>query len=840
MKKRFNKLISTLLLTAILGGLSVVVYAEDAKVPNYGLIQPEGEIYYLDQALNEPVANGIMLPSVFDGRKQSYSSKIKVKNQLSSGLCWAFSATTAAERNWLLQCEKNGVNEEYLELSPKHLGYFLYNRIADPLGNTVGDRNVVKTSWFSIGGNNAMTIQALASGVGFAREDVNRYGGIDSNPISDRTACYDSALKLKNANFVYGMNNIKQAIKDKGSVAANLYWDYSYLRKDGKSYYFYQPAGATRQASNHEVVIVGWDDNYPATNFASDGSKAQLPTTNGAWIIQNSWGTSRGENGYFYVSYQDAALSDPAYYEVQPEHGYDFNYEYDGNSYSSYLMVPKNGKVANIFTVDGAYEERIKAIGYINQATAPAEGAQPDTFRYRIDIYKNVNNLSDIKFGTASEKSPSASVEVSTTGRGFNTFELPSGKRPLVRKGDSFAVVMTYLGSDQGAQYANIGCEGTSASSYSSIDFYAEHFEGVSFSSLNGGKTWSDLANGTTSKQYSVRLKAYTYDVTGASGNDPIDPEDLILGTGAKTFGRVFGTTRYDTSIKLADTFNTLADSSKFDNVVIAYGENFPDALSASYLAYVKKAPLITVNAAREHEVRNYVQRHLKAGGNVYIIGGTGVISQNFENQVKEIVDPSSEVKRLYGQTRYDTNIAVLKETNVTNEDILVCSGTGFADALSAASVGKPILLVGPDSLTTAQKTYIKTLSGTKGYIIGGTGAVPTKVITEIRSTHSKASITFTRIAGASRYDTSVAVAKQFFGKGSGTTKAVLTYGQNYPDGLSGGPVAAKLKAPLILVEDSATSAAQSYVKEQGITKILVIGGKTLISDASVKKILGV
>ena len=47
------------------------------------------------------------------------------------------------------------------------------------------------------------------------------------------------------------------------------------------------------------MAIVGWDDNYSKTNFAS------APAGNGAFIIRNNWGTAFGEDGYFYVSYYD-------------------------------------------------------------------------------------------------------------------------------------------------------------------------------------------------------------------------------------------------------------------------------------------------------------------------------------------------------------------------------------------------------------------------------------------------------------------------------------------------------------------------------------------------------
>ena len=53
-------------------------------------------------------------------------------------------------------------------------------------------------------------------------------------------------------------------------------------------------------ACNHEVAIVGWDDNYSRTNFRNYASIGD-----GAWIVKNSWGSNWADNGYFYVSYYD-------------------------------------------------------------------------------------------------------------------------------------------------------------------------------------------------------------------------------------------------------------------------------------------------------------------------------------------------------------------------------------------------------------------------------------------------------------------------------------------------------------------------------------------------------
>ena len=71
-----------------------------------------------------------------------------------------------------------------------------------------------------------------------------------------------------------------------------------------------------------------------------------------------------------------------------------------------------------------------------------------------------------------------------------------------------------------------------------------------------------------------------------------------------------------------------------------------------------------------------------------------------------------------------------------------------------------------------------------------------------------------------------------------GSTTAVLAYAQDFPDGLSGGPVAMSMKSPLLLVDRSGYADARAYAKKAGIKKALTMGGPALIPDSVVKTIL--
>jgi putative cell wall-binding protein len=290
---------------------------------------------------------------------------------------------------------------------------------------------------------------------------------------------------------------------------------------------------------------------------------------------------------------------------------------------------------------------------------------------------------------------------------------------------------------------------------------------------------------------------------------------------------RIYGLDRYETSLKTADALKSSLGVSAFENIIVADGRAYADALAGTYLAKVKDAPILVVGADEQSQskVLAYIKSNLKASGTVYILGGTGAVSSAFETAIKSV---TKNVKRLAGDNRYATNIAILKESGVDSEEILVCSGLNFADSLSASAVGMPILLVGTE-LTTTQLAYLKSLDSNKYYIIGGTGAVSEKVKSQLSRWSTE------RIYGSNRYETSVAVAKAFFD--DKTKSVVLAYGLNFPDGLSGGPLAMSIGAPLILSTTSNTSAAESYVTQIDLKGVVVLGGVSLISNAAVQSI---
>ena len=117
----------------------------------------------------------------------------------------------------------------------------------------------------------------------------------------------------------------------------------------------------------------------------------------------------------------------------------------------------------------------------------------------------------------------------------------------------------------------------------------------------------------------------------------------------------------------------------------------------------------------------------------------------------------------------------------------------------------------------------------TEFIIIGGTNAVSKTVEDQLKA-YGKIE---ERIAGANRYDTSKQLADKY---APYARKIVLATGQNFPDGLCGGPVAYNLGAPIVLtVTGNGSSYGKNYVSENGIINGLALGGTNAVSDAVIR-----
>lgn len=287
----------------------------------------------------------------------------------------------------------------------------------------------------------------------------------------------------------------------------------------------------------------------------------------------------------------------------------------------------------------------------------------------------------------------------------------------------------------------------------------------------------------------------------------------------AATTQRLQGLDRYATAIDISKS-----GWQNSDNVVLATGENFPDALSAAPLAKQLNAPILLIGKTLDSSLNTELIRlNVK---NVFIVGGEGVVSKTIKEQLEQ---NNLTVTRLAGTNRYETslNIAnyIVEKFNVGTE-IVVATGEGFPDALSiapiAAKKGMPIILSPKNELPNSVKKYITDNNVTKAFVIGGTGVISDKVKQQLPSPE--------RVGGADRFMTNVAILNRFANDIS-FDKAYIATGNNFPDALAGSALAPKTSSPIILADKilSISTADFLNIKLPSIKEFCILGGSGVV-----------
>jgi C1A family cysteine protease len=373
-----------------------------------------------------------------------------IKDQGSAGTCWTFATF--------------GSLESYLK--PGAIWDFSEQNLVDNHGFDYGVND---------GGHMWMAAAYLARWSGPLKEtqDPYQYAVIDGVPPSKHVQKIIFGAKRASST---DNTLIKNYVMTYGAVAVSMAWSSSAYRDATKAYYH-----SGSWTGGHAVCVVGWDDSFSKSKFAS------TPPGNGAFIVRNSWGSNWGESGYFYVSYYDSQFGRVNCNAVvfgEPTTNYKGIYQYDtlGWVASAYTDSPASTKwFANIFTATA--KGSIKAVSFYTGANSNP---------YEIYVYT----------GVASNQPRSGNLKKTVKGTvafpGYVT--IPLGSLVPVNSGQKFSIVVKLTTKNYNypipIEYR--------ASGYTSA---ATAKTGQSFVSSNG-TSWTD-----TTKKWSnanVCLKAFT------------------------------------------------------------------------------------------------------------------------------------------------------------------------------------------------------------------------------------------------------------------------------------------------------------------------------------------
>ncbi len=303
------------------------------------------------------IAAEVELPKHYDMRELERVTP--VRDQGLYGTCWAFASLAALETTLTPQ--------ENLMFSPDHMS--LCNSFS--LGQNEG-------------GEYTMAIAYMASWQGPVYESDDPYGDGKTNPDLKARKHLEEAQILAPKDYVA----IKEAIYKYGAVETSIYtqmktansWS-GYYNRERATYYYNQEA-----TCNHDIIIVGWDDDFPKEYFTI------TPENDGAFICKNSWGTEFGEDGYFYVSYEDANIgtTNVVYTKLGDANNFDNIYQSDLLGWRGQLGYEKDqAYFANVYRA--GEDEELAAVSFY------ATDVDTTYQVYVVPEFENEDSLNDRK-----------------------------------------------------------------------------------------------------------------------------------------------------------------------------------------------------------------------------------------------------------------------------------------------------------------------------------------------------------------------------------------------------------------------------------------------------------
>ena len=422
------------------------------------------------------------LPSAYNNDPSNLRYITSVKSQGDYGNCWAFAAVACCEAEAV---KNHGVNKSSIDLSEFHLAYFAYNG-----ERNTGDSVITTSKFYEHGGYSQLPIFTFSNWIGLVDESVAKYSDFIENPTAplDESLMYGNVDYYLNNAYVYSLptdiEKVKNAILTYGAVQTAYYSNDTYY-----NYTRYAQYCPQSYDSDHAVAIVGWDDNYSRTNFKSTAR----PKSNGAWLVKNSWGTTWGDGGYFWLSYEDKSAVTATAFDVTPvqDMPYDNNYQHDGGISLTYSKGYEKNTAANIFTAKG--DEELRAISIMTYDTTDSD--------YNLKIYLNPQNLTPNGFN---KSAPVYEQSGKIAEAGYTT--IPLDTSITLHKNDVFIICIettAYIALD-----AN---QNITSDSPPSITSNSEVLQNQTYFSINDGGFY-DPYNETVS--FNARIKAFTKNLT--------------------------------------------------------------------------------------------------------------------------------------------------------------------------------------------------------------------------------------------------------------------------------------------------------------------------------------
>ena len=312
------------------------------------------DLSYLSETYSEmPSAYGV-LPDAYDLREHGLIEPVYDQGGYQN--CWAVAANVAAGSPLMGQFPQ-------LSLSPFHTTWFTYRGPEEEEAEYCEDP-------YEYGGFSASAVATFAAWKGPVTMNSVWTDPYVQGEIPEKTrfnadyhmqdSVYMPTGTFDEGQFFGGNREItKKLIMETGPVSVKFKSDDINFNYETNAWY-----NNKKDFSDHQVVLAGWDDNYSRENFLEE----RRPKKDGAWLVRNSWGNSWGDDGYFWLSYEDRTIGISSAIELEEKDNYKKNYQYDTLGWV-YSIVPdqkggetKSGTAANIFKAES--DELLEAVSF--------------------------------------------------------------------------------------------------------------------------------------------------------------------------------------------------------------------------------------------------------------------------------------------------------------------------------------------------------------------------------------------------------------------------------------------------------------------------------------------
>ena len=215
--------------------------------------------------------------------------------------------------------------------------------------------------------------------------------------------------------------------------------------------------------------------------------------------------------------------------------------------------------------------------------------------------------------------------------------------------------------------------------------------------------------------------------------------------------------------------------------------------------------------------------------GDEEVIEEEGVLSLSYDPELMA----KKSIIMLEGPDRYVTAAEQALYSYKTSNTVIIASGTGYSDSLSATSLAGalncPILLTAKDMLTSITKDTLVKLKAKNIIIVGSSDVISQKVENDL-----KAFGPVKRLAGPTRFETQMEIFKYGADKGYWTSDlAIIATGMNFADALAASPIAFALKAPVFFVDGSGALPASQRAElaaDKSVKRVIITGSEVVVS----------